>query len=100
MLSDPDAPPQSEGVITQSFGNAGTAKLRAEFAALSIPVFSACVACACGAKYERAEAHLPIKDVGAFECQVCGEVIERWHGRVVPTFKRVAAPASKTSSAA
>jgi hypothetical protein len=63
-------------------------------------VFSACVACACGAKYERAEAQLPIKDIGIFECQVCGEVVERWHGRVVPTFRLVAKPALKTSSAA
>jgi hypothetical protein len=65
-----------------------------------MPVFSACVACACGAKYERAEAQLPIKDIGIFDCQVCGEVLERWHGRAVPTFRLVAKPATKTSTAA
>jgi hypothetical protein len=65
-----------------------------------LPVFSACVACVCGAKYERAEAHLPIKDIGIFECQVCGEVLERWHGRIVPTFRLIQKPAAKTSSAA
>ncbi len=65
---------------------------------MPIPIFSTCVACACGAKYERAEAHLPIKDVGAFECQVCGEVLERWQGRDVPTFKLIAPP--RASSAA
>jgi hypothetical protein len=65
-----------------------------------MPVFSACVACACGAKYERAEAQLPIKDIGIFECQVCSEILERWHGRVVPTFRLVAKPEQKASSAA
>ena len=67
---------------------------------MPLPVFSACVACACGAKYERAEANLPIKDIGIFECEVCGDVVERWHGRIVPTFKLVQRPAAKSSTAA
>jgi hypothetical protein len=67
---------------------------------MAIPIFSSCVSCQCGAKYERAEAHLPIKDVGIYECCVCGEVLERWHGRDVPMFKLIARPESKASSAA
>jgi len=67
---------------------------------VAIPVFTSCVTCACGAKYERAEAHLPIKDIGVFECQCCGEMIERWYGRDVPLFKLVSKPDAKKSSAA
>lgn len=67
---------------------------------MAIPVFSSCVLCACGAKYERAEAQLPIKDVGIYECVACGEVLERWHGRKVPMFKLIARPENKTSSVA
>lgn len=65
-----------------------------------MPAFSICVRCPCGAKYERAEAHLPIKDIGIFECEVCGEAMERWHGRVVPMFKLIERPPVRTSSVA
>jgi len=41
----------------------------------------------CGARYHRREVLLPIKDVGIFECQCCGVVVERWHGRLVPVLK-------------
>lgn len=58
------------------------------------------VSCTCGAAYERAEVHLPIKDVGIFECFHCNAVMERWHGRDVPTFKLIARPNAKTTSAA
>ena len=44
-----------------------------EVGLVAIPAFDACVSCACGAKYERAEAKLPIKDIGMFECVVCGD---------------------------
>lgn len=60
----------------------------------------ACVWCACGARYERAEVRLPIKDVGIFECFHCGEIMDRWHGRDVPTFRLIARPEAKSSSAA
>lgn len=60
----------------------------------------ACVWCDCGAKYERAEMTLPIKDVGIFECHGCGVVMERWHGKIVPAFKLIAMPTGKSSSAA
>jgi hypothetical protein len=63
-------------------------------------VFSSSISCACGARYERAQAHLPIKDIGAFECQCCGAVLERWYGRDVPLFRLVSKPEAKTSSAA
>jgi len=45
--------------------------------------------CACGACYERRERMLPIKDIGLFACEACGERIEIWSGRTVPMFKRV-----------
>lgn len=67
---------------------------------MPVPAFTTCIQCACGAKYERAEAHLPIKDIGIYECRVCGAVIERWHGRDVPMFKLVERPAVTKSSAA
>jgi hypothetical protein len=38
--------------------------------------------------YERRLVDLPIKDVGEFACEKCGNVLERWRGRLVPTFKR------------
>ena len=59
-----------------------------------------CITCPCGAKYERGEVNLPIKDIGAFECHGCGAVLERWYGRLVPTFKLLALPKAKASSAA
>ena len=62
--------------------------------------YTSCVKCDCGARYERAEVHLPIKDVGVFECHQCGAVIERWHGKVAPLFRLLHAPAYKSSSAA
>lgn len=67
---------------------------------MPMPVFNSCVTCSCGAKYERAEAHLPIKDIGTFECQCCSAVIEHWSGRDVPLFRLVSRPANKASSAA
>jgi hypothetical protein len=63
-----------------------------------VPAFTTCIQCPCGAKYERAEALLPIKDVGVYECNICSAVIERWQGRVVPMFKLIERP--KQSSAA
>ncbi len=45
--------------------------------------------CGCGARYERREVSLPIKDVGCFECDECGARLEIWSGRKVPTFKRL-----------
>jgi hypothetical protein len=38
--------------------------------------------------YERRLVDLPIKDVGEFACEKCGNVLESWRGRLVPTFKR------------
>ncbi|HRK64630.1 MAG TPA: hypothetical protein PLN53_09565 [Terricaulis sp.] len=62
--------------------------------------YTMCVTCACGAKYERGEVRLPIRDIGIQECNHCGDVIERWHGKVVPIFRFVSAPQSKKVSAA
>ncbi|MGQ0531064.1 MAG: hypothetical protein ACT4OF_00045 [Caulobacteraceae bacterium] len=47
--------------------------------------------CACGAAYERRERQLPIKDIGLFACEECGQRIEIWSGRTVPVFKRIEA---------
>jgi hypothetical protein len=63
--------------------------------------YTSCVQCTCGARYERAEVHLPIKDVGVFECHHCGLVLERWHGKRAPLFRAVAPPPQrKTPNAA
>lgn len=61
---------------------------------------SACIWCNCGAKYERLDVQLPIKDVGVFECHGCGEVLERWSGRRVPAFKLISLPETKAIDAA
>jgi len=58
------------------------------------------VQCNCGARYERAEVRLPIKDIGIFECQYCSAVIERWHGKTAPLFRVVKLPDSRPSNAA
>jgi hypothetical protein len=57
-----------------------------------MPDYAACISCVCGAKYERSTVLLPIKDVGEFACTGCGNVMERWRGRLVPTFKRIETP--------
>jgi hypothetical protein len=44
--------------------------------------------------------HLPIKDVGIFECHHCGETIERWHGKLAPLFRFVERPRQTASNAA
>jgi hypothetical protein len=48
------------------------------------------VSCRCGTLYERVWVILPIKDVGVFDCVACGERLELWHGRSVPTFRAIA----------
>jgi hypothetical protein len=74
--------------------------VRAGRPTVPLPTFSACIWCACGAKYERAEAQLPIKDIGIYECVHCSAVLERWHGRVVPTFRLIERPREEGSNAA
>jgi len=59
--------------------------------------YNTCVDCECGARYRRAEARLPIKDIGVFECDVCGQVLEHWHSQTVPHFKLIAAQERKTA---
>jgi hypothetical protein len=65
-----------------------------------MPRYTTSITCVCGAKYERGEAHLPIRDVGMHECSHCGVVIERWQGRTVPIFRFVSAPETDAASAA
>ncbi len=57
------------------------------------------IQCGCGACYERRERLLPIKDIGVFACEECGERIEIWSGRTVPVFKRIRAEAAHKRSA-
>ncbi|HRO04556.1 MAG TPA: hypothetical protein PLS69_13220 [Terricaulis sp.] len=66
----------------------------------AMPQFNSCFTCQCGAKYERGEARLPIRDIGIQECAHCGVVIERWHGKLVPVFRLVSAPEEKKSASA
>lgn len=58
------------------------------------------ISCTCGACYERCEVILPIKDVGIFECDDCGQKLDWWHGKRIPTFRRVGAPVSKKATSA
>lgn len=44
--------------------------------------------CRCGALYVRWVVVLPIKDVGCFDCDLCGVRIEQWSGRSVPVYER------------
>ena len=44
--------------------------------------------CQCGALYVRRIVQLPIKDIGLFDCELCGARIEQWSGRSVPIFDR------------
>lgn len=47
------------------------------------------IQCECGARYQRAERRLPIKDIGLFACEDCGTRLEIWSGRTVPIFRRI-----------
>ncbi|MGD9965154.1 MAG: hypothetical protein AB7T59_01390 [Hyphomonadaceae bacterium] len=60
---------------------------------------STTVECGCGACYERCERQLPIKDIGIFNCEQCGDRIEIWSGRTVPVFKRLVAASIQKRSA-
>lgn len=53
------------------------------------------IQCNCGVSYERSEQQLPIKDIGVFDCEMCGERLEMWSGRNVPLFKRIKGEASQ-----
>jgi len=44
--------------------------------------------CSCGALYIRRVVVLPIKDIGLFDCELCGVRIEHWSGRSVPVYDR------------
>lgn len=44
--------------------------------------------CHCGALYIRRVVALPIKDIGLFDCELCGARIEHWSGRSVPVYDR------------
>lgn len=61
--------------------------------------YNTCVDCDCGARYQRAEARLPIKDIGVFECDLCGQVLEHWHSQIVPHYKLMPAQERKSSAA-
>ncbi|MEQ1808637.1 MAG: hypothetical protein ABL889_01835 [Terricaulis sp.] len=52
------------------------------------PPFAAYHACPCGALYIRRVVTLPIKDIGLFDCELCGVRIEQWSGRSVPVYDR------------
>lgn len=58
-----------------------------------------CISCKCGAHYEREDVQLPIKDIGIFECRECGDVLERWAGRVVPKFTLIPRKTQRSDAA-
>lgn len=64
-----------------------------------MPSDSTIILCTCGVSYERRERQLPIKDIGLFACEECGERIEIWSGRTVPVFKRIETEAAEKRTA-
>jgi hypothetical protein len=55
--------------------------------------------CKCGAVYDRSEHIVEAREVGSFECAVCGATVENWNSAWVPRYKFIACPATdaKTS---
>jgi hypothetical protein len=45
--------------------------------------------CACGAIYRRTEALAPGREIGSFECAVCGVTMESWNTAWVPAYRLV-----------
>ena len=44
----------------------------------------------CGSVYEREyRTRLPAKDRDSYECDVCGQTIDRWNSTSIPSFKLV-----------
>ncbi len=50
------------------------------------------VECGCGAFYVRRIVSIAMKDIGSFECSVCGHRMETWCGNDVPVYKLIAEP--------
>ena len=51
--------------------------------------------CRCGAIYHRTEAMAPSREIDSFECTACGTTLETWDTAWVPTYRLIAAPATK-----
>ena len=47
------------------------------------------VTCPCGATYERTETNLTPRTSNEFQCDICGETLERWNGSRLPQFRLV-----------
>jgi len=49
-------------------------------------------ACKCGAVYNRSEAMAASREIGSFECGLCGTTMETWNTAWVPAYRLVAGP--------
>ncbi|MBB4041628.1 hypothetical protein GGR34_003306 [Microvirga flocculans] len=57
------------------------------------------VTCECGAVYEVTETKVPFRDRDNFNCDRCGEEVERWNGSTIPSFRLIAGPPEKSGDA-
>jgi hypothetical protein len=48
--------------------------------------------CQCGVLYDRSEAIAPERQVGSFDCRLCGTTLESWNSANVPTYHLLAGP--------
>lgn len=49
-------------------------------------------ACNCGAVYDRSETMASSRQIGSFECAVCGATLESWNTSQVTTYRLVSGP--------
>ena len=48
--------------------------------------------CKCGLVYSRSEAMAASREIGSFECAVCGATMETWKTAWVPKYRLIAGP--------
>jgi hypothetical protein len=54
--------------------------------------------CKCGALYGRTFVIADTRDVGSFECLLCGETLDSWHSAWVPKYRLIVGPVRKPSA--
>ena len=50
------------------------------------------VTCKCGAVYLEKGTKLPVRDKDSFDCNLCGEELNRWNGGVTYSYKLLRQP--------
>mgnify|MGYP005815974811 CR=1 FL=1 len=51
--------------------------------------------CECGAVYEVGQQKLPVRDKDTYNCDVCGEELDRWNASNIPTYTLIQRPDGK-----